>query len=136
MHAPSLLLVAFSAVIANTIAATFRVPCELVKQRIQAGVYPNVLVAVRQIYVMHGVGGFLPQGPWFAQLARDLQPGFVISVVPTIINGRIPWGVVDERLLLLQRLSCRDEPNPSHSHPFLSPTSTPPLPGRPVLCSL
>lgn len=73
VHAPPLLLIAISAIFANTIAVTFRVPCELVKQRIQAGVYPSVIAAVRQIHAANGIGGFLPRQPWLAQLARDLR---------------------------------------------------------------
>ena len=40
-----MLVVAISAALANSVAATLRVPCEVVKQRLQAGVYPSVGVA-------------------------------------------------------------------------------------------
>ena len=96
VHAPPLLLIAFSAIVANTIAVTFRVPCELVKQRIQAGVYSSTLEAVRKISEAHGFGGFLPREPWLAQLARDLQcPSLTMSAASIIMNA---W--LGERKLL------------------------------------
>ena len=47
--APPVLLVAVSAAMANTVSAALRVPCELIKQRIQAGMYPSVGTAIRSI---------------------------------------------------------------------------------------
>jgi len=39
-------------------AATFRVPQEVIKQKIQADIYPDVIVAVREIFRTSGVAGF------------------------------------------------------------------------------
>ncbi|CAN0390675.1 unnamed protein product, partial [Discosporangium mesarthrocarpum] len=42
--------VAVSAGLGNLVASFFRVPYEVVKQRLQAGVYPTTMVALRSIY--------------------------------------------------------------------------------------
>jgi len=80
VRAPTLVLVAISAALANMVAATVRVPCELVKQRIQAGIHTDILSAVRSIGAA-GVSGFLPRGALLAQLARDIPFGVVMLLV-------------------------------------------------------
>lgn len=51
-------------------AASFRVPQEVLKQRIQADIYPNVLVALKETLGKQGVGS-LYKG-WFATISRDV----------------------------------------------------------------
>mmetsp|Transcript_57358 Transcript_57358/g.124632 ORF Transcript_57358/g.124632 Transcript_57358/m.124632 type:complete len:297 (+) Transcript_57358:507-1397(+) len=77
VNAPPLLLVAISAAMANTVGATLRVPCEIVKQRLQAGLYSSVSDAIGDLFG-RGVGGMLPPDAHLAQLARDLPFGVVM----------------------------------------------------------
>ena len=84
---PPMLLVAFSAAFSNCIATGLRVPCELVKQQIQAGMYPTVAAAVRGI----GAGGlraFMPTDALLAQLARDIPFGVVMLLAYELLNRR------------------------------------------------
>jgi hypothetical protein len=77
--APPLMLVAVSAAFANTIASTLRVPCELVKQRLQAGVYPSLFAAFSSLNA-GGVYSWLPRDAWVAQVARDVPFGVVMFI--------------------------------------------------------
>lgn len=51
-------------------AASFRVPQEVLKQRIQADIYPNVMVALKETIGKQGVGS-LYKG-WAATISRDV----------------------------------------------------------------
>lgn len=51
-------------------AASFRVPQEVLKQRIQADIYPNMLVALKETIGKQGVGS-LYKG-WLATISRDV----------------------------------------------------------------
>ncbi|KAA8494250.1 putative S-adenosylmethionine carrier 2, chloroplastic [Porphyridium purpureum] len=51
-------------------AAVVRVPQEVCKQRIQADIYPNVAVAVREIMAADGIAGFYKG--WLATISRDV----------------------------------------------------------------
>lgn len=70
---------AVSAAFANTIASTLRVPCELVKQRLQAGVYPSLLAAVTSLNA-GGATLWLPRDAWLAQVARDVPFGVAMFI--------------------------------------------------------
>jgi solute carrier family 25 (mitochondrial S-adenosylmethionine transporter), member 26 len=59
----------------------FRVPYEIVKQRLQAGVYPNTLYALNAIYKESGVFGFFGRGGIITQLARDIPYAIVTLLV-------------------------------------------------------
>ena len=72
--------VALSAALANSIAAFFRVPAELVKQRVQAGLHPNALNAVSSIYSQGGLGAFLELRAVIAQMMRDIPFAMVMLV--------------------------------------------------------
>jgi hypothetical protein len=52
--------ISISAAFANLLAALVRVPFEIIKQRLQAGVYKDTLSAVRQMYAAGGALAFLP----------------------------------------------------------------------------
>lgn len=71
---PSLLVVALSAAVGNTLASLLRVPMELVKQRTQAGIYPGGIAAVRAISA-EGLRGFFVPGAIASQLMRDIPFG-------------------------------------------------------------
>lgn len=77
--APPLLLIAFSSAVANTIAATLRVPCEVVKQRLQAGVYPSLISAFTTLNA-GGLAAWIPRDAWLAQIARDIPFGVFMFI--------------------------------------------------------
>ncbi len=52
--------ISVSAACANLLAAIVRVPFEIVKQRLQAGVYADTVTALREIFASGGVWAFLP----------------------------------------------------------------------------
>lgn len=62
-------MVAISAALADVVACVVRVPCEVVKQRLQVGVYGNLSGAIREISQL-GVGRLY--AGLSAQLARDV----------------------------------------------------------------
>lgn len=51
-------------------AATCRIPQEVLKQRVQADVFPNVFVAVRETIRMDGIAGLY--NGWLATISRDV----------------------------------------------------------------
>jgi Mitochondrial carrier protein len=57
------------------------VPYEIVKQRLQAGVYPNTLYALNAIYKESGVFGFFGRSGIITQLARDIPYAIVTLLV-------------------------------------------------------
>eukprot|EP00566_Odontella_aurita_P010789 CAMPEP_0113528006 /NCGR_PEP_ID=MMETSP0015_2-20120614/1602_1 /TAXON_ID=2838 /ORGANISM="Odontella" /LENGTH=396 /DNA_ID=CAMNT_0000426485 /DNA_START=174 /DNA_END=1364 /DNA_ORIENTATION=+ /assembly_acc=CAM_ASM_000160 len=61
-----------SAAVGNTIASSFRVPYEVVKQNIQTGKYSSTLGAVRSMYAGTGIRAFFPLGGVGVQMARDI----------------------------------------------------------------
>ena len=73
-HAPILLIVAISSALANAVASALRVPCEVVKQRLQAGFYSSAWIAVRTLGAS-GLSGFYLPGALESQLARDIPFG-------------------------------------------------------------
>jgi hypothetical protein len=52
--------ISISAAFANLLAALVRVPFEIIKQRLQAGVYKDTFSAVRQMHAAGGLHAFLP----------------------------------------------------------------------------
>ena len=77
MSARPMMIIVFSAALANSFASALRVPCELVKQRLQAGVYPSVLAAWRALR-LDGPRGFYVPGALSSQVARDIPFGVVM----------------------------------------------------------
>ncbi len=73
--------VALSAALANSIAAFFRVPAEIVKQRVQAGLHQNAVAAVYDIYREGGLRAFLELRSVVAQMMRDIPFAVVMLVV-------------------------------------------------------
>lgn len=59
-------------------ASTFLVPQEVLKQRIQAGIYPNVVSGIKTLMKTEGPKG-LYKG-YFAQVSRDV-PSFALSLM-------------------------------------------------------
>jgi hypothetical protein len=73
--------VALSATLANSIAAFFRVPAELVKQRVQAGLHENAAAAAWSIYQRSGIWGFIEFRSVLAQMLRDIPYAVVMLVI-------------------------------------------------------
>lgn len=70
---PALLVVALSSAVANTFASTLRVPCEVLKQQLQAGIHPNLWTAVRTLSAS-GLSGFFVPGALVSQVCVPLLP--------------------------------------------------------------
>eukprot|EP00290_Baffinella_frigidus_P011934 CAMPEP_0180151150 /NCGR_PEP_ID=MMETSP0986-20121125/21941_1 /TAXON_ID=697907 /ORGANISM="non described non described, Strain CCMP2293" /LENGTH=264 /DNA_ID=CAMNT_0022098357 /DNA_START=8 /DNA_END=798 /DNA_ORIENTATION=+ len=64
--------VAVSAAAANCLAALVRVPTEMVKQRVQAGIYPSATAAFKDMWAKGGAQQFLCSRSVMAQMARDV----------------------------------------------------------------
>mmetsp|Transcript_7470 Transcript_7470/g.11166 ORF Transcript_7470/g.11166 Transcript_7470/m.11166 type:complete len:326 (+) Transcript_7470:77-1054(+) len=71
------LCVALSAGFGNFIASFFRVPYEIIKQRLQAGMYPTTAVAIRSMYESGGIGSFFGSQSIAVQLSRDIPYAIV-----------------------------------------------------------
>ena len=83
-----MLVVVLSAAFANTFAATMRVPCELVKQRLQAGVYATLPAAWQALRVA-GPRGFYVPGALSAQLSRDIPFGVIMFLAYESMRGAL-----------------------------------------------
>lgn len=68
---------AASAAIGNTVASVFRVPYEVVKQRLQAGMYASTGQALRTMYQEGGVAAFFGRGGVASQILRDVPYAIV-----------------------------------------------------------
>lgn len=64
--------VAISAAIGNTVASFSRVPYEVVKQKLQTGMYPSTMVALRSMWSDSGMRSFFPLGGISSQMVRDI----------------------------------------------------------------
>ncbi|CAM9141643.1 unnamed protein product [Phaeothamnion confervicola] len=73
--------IAVSAGIGNFVATFFRVPQEIVKQRLQAGVHPNTAVAIASIYQKQGLLGFFGKSGLATQMARDIPYAMITLLV-------------------------------------------------------
>jgi len=65
----------------NTLASYLRVPYEVVKQRLQAGVYPSTKVALIQMYKEGGLRSFFCKGGVGIQMARDVPYAMLTLLV-------------------------------------------------------
>lgn len=68
---------AASAGIGNTVASVFRVPYEVVKQRLQAGIYDTTGQALSQMYAQGGVLAFFGKHDIASQILRDVPYAMV-----------------------------------------------------------
>ncbi|CAM9348628.1 unnamed protein product [Ectocarpus sp. 12 AP-2014] len=75
------LSITVSAGVGNFIASFFRVPYEVVKQRLQVGQYPTTMVAIQSIYREGGLLGFFGKGGLKTQWARDIPYAMVTLLV-------------------------------------------------------
>lgn len=75
------LSVTISAGVGNFVASFFRVPYEVVKQRLQVGAYPTTMVALKSIYQEGGLIGFFGKGGLKTQWARDIPYAMVTLLV-------------------------------------------------------
>eukprot|EP00904_Undaria_pinnatifida_P010616 jgi/Undpi1/6685/HiC_scaffold_20.g09164.m1 len=75
------LSIVVSAGVGNFVASAFRVPYEVVKQRLQVGAYPSTLVALQSIYTEGGLLGFFAKGGLKMQWARDIPYAMVTLLV-------------------------------------------------------
>lgn len=74
----TLLGVAASAGVGNTVASVFRVPYEVVKQRLQAGMYSSTGEALRTMYRTEGgLGAFFGSSGVASQIMRDVPYAIV-----------------------------------------------------------
>eukprot|EP00281_Chroomonas_sp_CCMP1168_P024406 CAMPEP_0206225068 /NCGR_PEP_ID=MMETSP0047_2-20121206/7357_1 /ASSEMBLY_ACC=CAM_ASM_000192 /TAXON_ID=195065 /ORGANISM="Chroomonas mesostigmatica_cf, Strain CCMP1168" /LENGTH=363 /DNA_ID=CAMNT_0053648057 /DNA_START=236 /DNA_END=1327 /DNA_ORIENTATION=+ len=69
--------IALSAGMANLLAAFVRVPFEIVKQRLQAGLYADTMAAVSGMYADGGVGAFFHSHGMMGQVMRDIPYAIV-----------------------------------------------------------
>ena len=69
--------IALSAGLANLFAACVRVPFEIVKQRLQAGVYPDTASAVSGMLSEGGIGAFFILDGMMGQIMRDIPYAIV-----------------------------------------------------------
>ena len=88
LAAHRMLIVVLSAAVANSFAATLRVPCELVKQRLQAGVYASLPAAWHALRVAGPRGLYVP-GALSAQLSRDIPFGVVMFLAYESMRGAL-----------------------------------------------
>jgi len=70
-----------SAGIGNTVASCLRAPYELVKQRLQYGMYPNTWTALTSIVRDEGVQGFFMSSGLKIQMARDIPYAMMTLLV-------------------------------------------------------
>mmetsp|Transcript_18465 Transcript_18465/g.26544 ORF Transcript_18465/g.26544 Transcript_18465/m.26544 type:complete len:231 (-) Transcript_18465:64-756(-) len=98
------LAIAASAGIGNTVASFSRVPYEVVKQKLQTGVYTTTWEALSQMALNEGVRGFFPLGGVAIQMVRDIPYAMVTLVsyewlksalAPLKQRGIFPEGAVD-----------------------------------------
>ncbi|CAM9371335.1 unnamed protein product [Hapterophycus canaliculatus] len=75
------LSITVSAGVGNFIASFFRVPYEVVKQRLQVGQYPTTSVALTSIYREDGLLGFFGKSGLKMQWARDIPYAMVTLLV-------------------------------------------------------
>ncbi|EKX52996.1 hypothetical protein GUITHDRAFT_101444 [Guillardia theta CCMP2712] len=79
--------VALSASTANFIAAFFRVPTEIVKQRVQAGMYPDATSALKLIFADGGFLAFFELRSVMVQVFRDIPYAVVMLLTYEILHS-------------------------------------------------
>eukprot|EP01041_Mallomonas_annulata_P012384 gene12384-26051_t len=83
-----------SAAVGNTIASTLRAPYEVIKQRIQTGMYSSTRVAVSSIWKAEKLGGFFMKGKLASQIIRDVP-----YAVITLLSYETLQSIVKQRAL-------------------------------------
>ncbi|GMI14780.1 hypothetical protein TrLO_g4335 [Triparma laevis f. longispina] len=64
--------IAMAAAIGNTVASFSRVPYEVVKQKLQTGLYSSTYTAITSMYADAGMLAFFPKGGVTIQMIRDI----------------------------------------------------------------
>ena len=75
-----LVVVALSAMCGNTIASVFRVPYEVIKQRMQYGLHRSAFEAIRHSFKHEGAFGLFADGKLASQIIRDVPYAMVTLV--------------------------------------------------------
>jgi len=73
--------IVIAAGIGNSLASGLRVPYETVKQKLQAGIYPDTLTALRSMHRENGIRAFFCKGGVGIQLIRDVPYAMVTLLV-------------------------------------------------------
>lgn len=71
-NALKLIAIALSAGMGNTVASAFRVPYEVVKQKLQTGQYTGTVNAITKMFKADGMRAFFPMGGVYVQMIRDV----------------------------------------------------------------
>ena len=93
------LAVGIGAMVGNSLAAVLRVPYEVYKQRLQAGMHADLLSAVTHSWKTEGFIGLFAGGKLASQIIRD---------VPYAIIGAITYDIL-QRLVTKKRLEAEAE---------------------------
>ncbi|CAM9487761.1 unnamed protein product [Chrysoparadoxa australica] len=103
---PPKLGICCSAGVGNFIASFFRVPYEVVKQRLQAGVYTDTVTACRVMFKTGGLYAFFGPGGLTTQWARDIPYAIVTLLMYETLQSanRKRKGVRDRVPLLLRNM--------------------------------
>ena len=84
----NVLAIAASAAIGNSVASFARVPYEVVKQRLQAGVYPSTVNAIVSMYKKNGVREFYPLNGVGVQMMRDVPYAIMTLITYEILQKK------------------------------------------------
>ena len=71
-NALKLVAVGISAALGNTAASAFRVPYEVVKQKLQTGQYTGTMTCISAMFKADGMKAFFPSGGVAIQMLRDI----------------------------------------------------------------
>jgi solute carrier family 25 S-adenosylmethionine transporter 26 len=82
-----LLAFALSASVANTLASVFRVPYEVIKQRMQIGMFDTAWAAIIDCWKNEGVSGLFGHGKLTSQIARDVPYAVATLVTYEILQA-------------------------------------------------
>lgn len=78
--------VAAAATFSNSVAAVFRVPYEVYKQRLQAGMHQSIFEAVQFSWEREGLLGLFASGKLTSQIIRDVPYAIITAVVYDILQ--------------------------------------------------
>lgn len=98
--------VALSAAIGNTVASFSRVPYEVVKQKLQTGMYAGTFTALSSMWKEDGFRAFFPMGGVSSQMVRDIP--YAIFTLMTYECLRENWVERVQRKQNLQQSAWRN----------------------------
>jgi len=87
-----MLTITTSAAIGNTIASFSRVPYEVMKQKLQTGMYTNTWQAMMELAKHDGIRGFFPMGGIGIQMLRDIPYAMTTLLCYELLKVQFqPW---------------------------------------------